>query len=226
MCRSHTASESPKSSKSNRVICSRAACTEQRFLLPPWKYNSLKVAICACTRICYYMTATYDKFQAACTCASVCTRLNRNAFLQRRPAELCIFKGASFGLWGWAWFFMLREMCLNLWMKSYHRSTWGAKLGNRAGEICQRGQDAVRVQWVYDQVVNALWCSLSWRYLAPSPSWSSLLIILPADGILKSDLGFSVTNLPGSHEKMLSIQETLTLRDKRQKSRFWSIYQK
>lgn len=50
-------SKSPKSSKSNRVICSRAACTEQRFLLPPWKYNSLKVSTCACTRICCYMTA-------------------------------------------------------------------------------------------------------------------------------------------------------------------------
>lgn len=53
----HLRSKSPKSSKSNRVICSRAACTEQRFLLPPWKYNSLKVATCACTRICCYMTA-------------------------------------------------------------------------------------------------------------------------------------------------------------------------
>lgn len=72
-----------------------------------------------------------------------------------------------------------------------------------------------RVQGVYDWVVDALWHSLSWWCLAPPPSWSSLLIILPADGILKSDLagmGFSVMNLPGSHEKMPSTQEILTLR--------------
>lgn len=74
-----------------------------------------------------------------------------------------------------------------------------------------------RGQGGYDWVVDALRCSLSWWGLAPPPSWSSLLIILRADRILKSDLaamGFSVTNLPGSHEKMLSTQETLTLRGK------------
>lgn len=98
---------------------------------------------------------------------------------------------------------------------SYHRSPWGAKLGNRVGEIGQRGQEGV------SQSSGGLWqsCQRSLTFLIVvifGSSRSSLLIIL-SDRILQSDqaaMGFGVTNLPGSHEKMLSTQETLALRGK------------
>lgn len=77
---------------------------------------------------------------------------------------------------------------------------------------------SVRVQGVYDWIFNALRHSLAFGgiWLLPS-SLLSLLIILPADEILKSDLaamGFSFVNLSGSREKTLSIQETVILRAK------------
>lgn len=79
-------------------------------------------------------------------CASVCTRLNKNAFLQSHPADLCIFKGASVVLdFGFQAGYLCWMKCVWIYeWRSYHRSNWGAKLGNRAGEIWQRGQDVVR----------------------------------------------------------------------------------
>lgn len=71
-----------KSCKSNRVICSRAACTGQRFLLSPWKYNSLKVAICSCTRICCHFSACALIFSM---CPSVCMRLNKKLVPLKAP---------------------------------------------------------------------------------------------------------------------------------------------
>lgn len=149
-------SKSPKSCKSNRVIYSRAACTGQRFLLSPWKYKSLKVAICSCTRICCHFSACALIFSM---CPSVCMRLNKKAGASQ-GASVVLDSGFRAGYLCW-----IKCVWIYKW-RSYHKSTWGAKLGQQSGRDL-----AVGARMSSDKVHRGFmsgWCSLTFLVMFDS----------------------------------------------------------